>query len=1114
MMTRKYIMDCILLLLFWCLILTNIPLNVKAAGEGYFTGNVIENIVDTDGDGYYNLLEIKVEIIVLTPGSFILWSDLYFESSYIDHADEYSYLDEGIQYITLKFSGRYIYNKGFTGNYTLSDIRLYRSWKLIDRIYKKDISYYDYRDFQPDPISNVSVVSEAIDLNNNGYYDILQFTVTFTDTMGREMYLYAVLYKGNTRITNIHPRVNTHPGTNTITINFEGYMIYQKYLNGPYYLDLLFRDEQYDTIHAEYHIGDTLPYNYTEFELPPIEYLSIDYDHGVDEDGDGKYEYLAVGFRIRVNQIHKFRIFANLYGDSRYMASSDATFTPENTGEQVLEVRWPNYKIYLAKVSATYFISDIYIYDYVLNRLLAWTSNNYYLSYYNYTDFMKPRIFFTGEYNDYPYDDPKDLDNYYDAIVITVGVNVSMDGNYRISAHIYWDINYICPIQTDVYLTSGTHDVELMVPYTALIGVNYHGNPGPYPYTLRYLQAYCYDDSTLYQRIYQSYTTSAYNLSEFEPPPAYLTKTFTDYATNTDNIPGYDRLLIDAGISVNDRGSYIIYGVLYTTDGDYVTHIYKDVNLSQARTSITLEFNVANYMWSTKYEGRFLLHKITIYKMDIGMIDQIEDAYITKWYSYSNFNPPDVFYTGSFKDYGVDEDNDGIYEYLLIMAEVSTLNTGIYEAYVEVYDYYWNYVGTISTIFEVTGTSGTMWIEFYLNSGAIVKNVNAFPIYLTDFMIYRDSIVINKYSDYYNTKWYKLTDFYSTGYDGNLSGVKVSIVPPWLATAVTFGQPTRIYLTVVNTLPRAATYEITISNPKAIGIIVKRTVDDLPLEDTNSNGIVDTGEIAPFNTMSITLEITLLENVDKGMNMDAYIYVEEYNNWTNWDYSKISIGIGYSPLTPYTPVTAGTSSSPGSEHTEDTSQSSITDATDSSNATATTTYTYGEEEVQVAEKKVSTVTYDNGNVICRVSYKGSGNLMIRYVAPPKGAGYANIGIGKYIEITAPDTMQIISVDLTVKYSEDVENRLDERQLRMYYWNEKDNKWVRIEDSWVDAQKNEVHATLNHLTIFSAFQRYAIEKVQNVPPITASAILVVFIIVIFMALVITYNKVAKKRYIGK
>ena len=141
-------------------------------------------------------------------------------------------------------------------------------------------------------------------------------------------------------------------------------------------------------------------------------------------------------------------------------------------------------------------------------------------------------------------------------------------------------------------------------------------------------------------------------------------------------------------------------------------------------------------------------------------------------------------------------------------------------------------------------------------------------------------------------------------------------------------------------------------------------------------------------------------------------------------------------------------------------------------------------------------------------YKGTGTIHIRYVSSPSANKYRSIGIGRYVEITADSTMTVISLDLKIRYDEDVEHRLDESKLRMYYWDERDDEWKLIKDSGVDTRNNYVYAHVDHLTIFSAFQYEMMESMQKVPPALAGAILVVMATAIIISLTLIYMRVSR------
>ncbi|MEW6070334.1 MAG: Ig-like domain-containing protein, partial [Candidatus Thermoplasmatota archaeon] len=130
------------------------------------------------------------------------------------------------------------------------------------------------------------------------------------------------------------------------------------------------------------------------------------------------------------------------------------------------------------------------------------------------------------------------------------------------------------------------------------------------------------------------------------------------------------------------------------------------------------------------------------------------------------------------------------------------------------------------------------------------------------------------------------------------------------------------------------------------------------------------------------------------------------------------------------------------------------------------------------------------------------------VAPPPHPNL--IGLGIYINITAPETIALSWLYIEIPYDENLlPNGIKEEDLKLYYWNETSGKWEccdKIGTTGVDTVRNIVWANVTHLTIFAPMA----EKIVEAPPVSWLLYIGIIAIVIIIVIAVVIARVRKKK----
>jgi hypothetical protein len=271
----------------------------------------------------------------------------------------------------------------------------------------------------------------------------------------------------------------------------------------------------------------------------------------------------------------------------------------------------------------------------------------------------------------------------YDYLTIEVGVDVTTAGRYRISGELYDEYgSWIDYERSDyVYLSAGNQSISL-----ELGGIKIRQNGVNGTYDLKYLSLHD-DHWNQLDYIRDAYTTSYYNYTEFQRPPAEFNDVYSDYGGDTDGDGFYDYLTIEVGVNVTTSGYYQVNGELHDRYGDYIEYRSNYKYLNAGNRTVPLDFDGIKIR-QNEVNGTYDLKCLYLYDDCLNRLEYIRDAYTTAYYNYTEFQRPPAEFNDIYSDYGTDTDGDGFYDYLTIEVGVDVITAGYYQVNGELYDRY------------------------------------------------------------------------------------------------------------------------------------------------------------------------------------------------------------------------------------------------------------------------------------------------------------------------------------------------------------------------------------------------------------------------------------------
>lgn len=474
----------------------------------------IDYAEDMNGNGFYDLLVVDAVVNVTTPGQYYIIGDLY-DSLWnsIGYDECLVYLDIGMQDVLLEFSGKVIYLNGVDGPYTV-ELGLYEESSLYSLDFDThNTEPYKYDEFEPPGAQFSPPYSDTgEDTNGNGLYDLLVVNVVVNVTTPGWYYMVGELYDSTWNSIGYDDwNIYLDVGMNEVPLEFSGGDIYLNGVDGPYIVDLVLADNQGSLLDNDTYI--TSSYMYIEFEPPDAIFSPPFSDYGVDEDGDGLYDFLVIQVPVEVNTAGNFSIYSELYDASWSYIDFDIVSTHLSVGTHILELRYYGPVIFSKGVDGPYIVeAGLFDESYAL---LDWHHHD--TNAYAHSQFENSGAIFGQIHSDYPLD--LDANGLYDLLVVEVAVDVLTSGWYLVSADLLdTSLNYVDFDLNSTYLDAGPRIVNLEFSGQAIYSTGVVDSPFNVMLNLFDSSSKMLDEDI--------YVTGSYNATDFEhgsPPVAIFT---------------------------------------------------------------------------------------------------------------------------------------------------------------------------------------------------------------------------------------------------------------------------------------------------------------------------------------------------------------------------------------------------------------------------------------------------------------------------------------------------------------------------------------------------------------------------------------------------------------
>ncbi len=654
------------------------------------TGNFWERGVDTDLDGNYNELEIIIEVNATRIEEYKLESyevelELHFnsphDSSYIDRKYLSGFWARGINNITVTFNIIPFYTLFNTSTFSIRNlqIRLYEKLQLLN-FNPYTTREYSYLEFDhPKIFPTGRYWDKGHDADLNGYFDNILITLEVNVTTPGS-YEFRFDFERTVRnrqywgryISEVKSFTTVGIHNISVFLNTDGLFSFRRnisFIIKNFYLSLTEGMWiHYDSLYT------TQIYQYIQFEIPSAYFTGNCRDFGIDHEDDGFYDELVVGFEVNSSQVKHYRLEARIKSESSTSEWEQVNQRLENLniGLNYVDIYFDLFSFYPPRLNTTFLVVTVELYDEDWN-LVDFAESFYTTQAYERSNFRLPAVSLTGNYSDYGED--IDENGKIDELTFSLEVNVTLAGNYEFGMR----IEPFIPVRDtgvwinfDRTLNPGIQNVSFQV-YVTL------------PYAFRLDTAFLIKHFRIYETeewrevcsLNFLHITRIYNYTEFESPGIYITGNYWESGVDTNSNGLFDWISFDVEVNITKPGSYFYEYNYYTTDWIVSKGEYSQEYFSEGLHNISILANVKT-LYPHLSEFTVYLEQLRVYKFQDYLIDRIPEDIVSRTYFFDEFDPPGAYLVGNYYDSGIDTDNDGKFEILMIFIRVNVLKNAYY----------------------------------------------------------------------------------------------------------------------------------------------------------------------------------------------------------------------------------------------------------------------------------------------------------------------------------------------------------------------------------------------------------------------------------------------------
>jgi len=354
---------------------------------------------------------------------------------------------------------------------------------------------------------------------------------------------------------------------------------------------------------------------------------------------------------------------------------------------------------------------------------------------------------FTGTFKDYGRDIDGDGGNDY--LTVEVELNVKMAGSLTVIGGLD-GTDYTVWAANQKQLDVGIQTVRLDFDGHE---IRRHRENGPYLIALRIDNGLSLNTNSLF-----TYFTSSYEYIDFSATGSEIVGNYIE-SRHDENANGlYEKLNIAVDIAVETPGQITLLGFLHAADGTPIAYAEAVENLLAGNRVLTLSFD-GRHIRQSHSDGPYKLRSLALFE-GTDRTDFIYEAYETAAYSHTAFEGGEAEFAslGTFNDYGVDSDGDGLFDNLRIEVTADIQQAGDYSLIGRLFDEDGNSIDDV--LIQQTLSQGQHSLPLDFSGVKIHKNGKPGPYLLRYAFVYgSDGSLLDSLPQAYSTAAYEIWQF-------------------------------------------------------------------------------------------------------------------------------------------------------------------------------------------------------------------------------------------------------------------------------------------------------------------------------------------------------------------
>jgi hypothetical protein len=223
----------------------------------------------------------------------------------------------------------------------------------------------------------------GVDTNSNSLFDELRVNVGLTVSSTGTYHVLGVLADANGNEIDITAETaSLAPGSQAVTLRFDGKRIYESRKNGPYTLKVLRLAEEDVTLLPLAELANaytTTAYNFNQFEHDPISVLRTGIDSGIDSNGNGLFDLLRVELDADIDTAGFYEWSARLVAPDGSEVGFVANTGLLAAGRNALRFEYDGKRIGASALDGPYTVRDLLIFGSSASTVVftAYTTSGY-----------------------------------------------------------------------------------------------------------------------------------------------------------------------------------------------------------------------------------------------------------------------------------------------------------------------------------------------------------------------------------------------------------------------------------------------------------------------------------------------------------------------------------------------------------------------------------------------------------------------------------------------------------------------------------------------------------------------------------------------------------------